>query len=63
MPMFLLAYRSAVHDTTGLTPAQVLFGKELRLPYNLVIGASSNEEVTVEDYVDDVKMKLHMSTN
>ncbi|GFU10560.1 retrovirus-related Pol polyprotein from transposon 412 [Trichonephila clavipes] len=30
VPLFLLAYRSAVHETTGYSPSQMLFGRELR---------------------------------
>ncbi|GBM75402.1 Transposon Ty3-I Gag-Pol polyprotein, partial [Araneus ventricosus] len=32
LPLFLLAYRSAEHEVTGLTPAEMLFGRTLRLP-------------------------------
>jgi hypothetical protein len=30
LPLFLLAYRATSHDTTGLTPASLVFGRELR---------------------------------
>jgi hypothetical protein len=30
LPLFLLAYRAASHDTTGLTPSSLVFGRELR---------------------------------
>jgi hypothetical protein len=29
LPLFLLAYRASTHDTTGLTPASLEFGREL----------------------------------
>ena len=32
IPLFLLAYRSAPHTTTGFTPAQLVFGRHLNLP-------------------------------
>ncbi|GBM38938.1 hypothetical protein AVEN_271052-1 [Araneus ventricosus] len=32
LPPFLLAYSSAVHEVTGLTPAENVFGRTLRLP-------------------------------
>ena len=35
IPMFLLAYRSARHEATQLTPAMILFGQELCLPSQL----------------------------
>ncbi|GFX07204.1 retrovirus-related Pol polyprotein from transposon 412 [Trichonephila clavipes] len=36
LPFFLLAYRSAVHETTGYSPSQMLFGRDLRLPADLL---------------------------
>jgi hypothetical protein len=39
LPIFLLAYRASTHDSTGLTPASLVFGRELRLPYDLLFGA------------------------
>ena len=36
LPLFLLAYRSAPQETTGLSPAQLVFGRDLNLPNSLV---------------------------
>ena len=38
----LLAYRTAVHETTQYTPAKMMMGRELRLPLDLVFGGSPN---------------------
>jgi hypothetical protein len=38
VPLFLLAYRASTHDTAGLTPAKLMFGRELRLPCDLLFG-------------------------
>jgi hypothetical protein len=38
LPLFLLAYRASMYDTTGFTPASLLFGRELRLPSDLLFG-------------------------
>jgi len=35
IPMFLLAYRSSKHATTEVTPAELYFARELRLPIDL----------------------------
>ena len=32
LPLFLLAYRASTHETTGLTPANLVFGRELACP-------------------------------
>jgi len=36
VPMFLLAYRSSRHEATGVTPAELYFGRDLRLPIDLL---------------------------
>jgi hypothetical protein len=36
-----LACRASTHDTTGLTPASLVFGRELPLPCDLLFGAPS----------------------
>ena len=58
LPLFLLAYRSAVHDTTGKTPARIVFGRELCLSCNILFAYPSEEPKEVIDYVDDLKRKL-----
>ena len=35
LPLFLLAYRASTHQTTGVTPANMVFGREPRLPCDL----------------------------
>ena len=39
IPMFLLAYRSSKHETTGVTPAELYFARDLRLPVDLLRGS------------------------
>ncbi|KAJ8982924.1 hypothetical protein NQ317_004580 [Molorchus minor] len=51
LPLFLLAYRSSVHETTGQTPASIIMGRELRLPCDLKFGCPPGEDVAGEDYV------------
>jgi hypothetical protein len=43
LPIFLLAYRASTHDTTGSIPPSLVFGRELRLPCNLMFGAHPNK--------------------
>lgn len=38
VPMFLLAYRSAKHETTGFSPAELYFARDLRIPLDLLRG-------------------------
>jgi hypothetical protein len=44
LPLFLLAYRASTHDTTGFTPAGLLFGREIRLPSDLLFGTPPDKE-------------------
>jgi hypothetical protein len=46
LPILFLAYRESTHDTTGLTPATLVFGRELRLPYDLLFGAPPRQGTT-----------------
>lgn len=46
LPLFLLAYRSSPHATTGFSPAQLVFGRNLRLPDSLFRTDSPDEKTT-----------------
>jgi len=39
LPIFLLDYQASNHDTTGVTPANMVFGSEIRLHCDLIFGA------------------------
>ena len=38
LPLLMMAYRSSVHESTGFTPNEMMFGREVLLPLDLVIG-------------------------
>jgi hypothetical protein len=59
LPLFLLAYRPSTHDTTGLTPAHLVFGWELRLPCDLLFGAPPDKERLTTDHAADLVDHLH----
>lgn len=59
--LFLLAYKSSKHETTGVTPTELYFARELRLPVDLLQGGPSlNEEGLPlgRNYVENLKEKL-----
>jgi hypothetical protein len=58
LPIFLLPYRSSTHDTTGTTPASVVFGMELCLPCELLFGAVPDQEQSTTDNVVDLVDRL-----
>jgi hypothetical protein len=57
--LFLMAYRASTHETTGVTPANLVFGRELRLPCDLMFGAPPDREQSVTDYAADLVERLH----
>jgi hypothetical protein len=59
LPIFLLAYRTSTHDTTGVTPANMVFGRELRLSFDLMFGAPPDKERSTTDYAADLVERLH----
>jgi hypothetical protein len=54
LPLFLLAYRASTHDTTGFTPACLVFGRELRLPCHLLYGVPPDKERPTLDHAADL---------
>jgi hypothetical protein len=59
LPLFLLAYRASTNDTTGFTPASLVFGRELRLPCELLFEATPDKERPTTDYAADLLDNLH----
>lgn len=59
--MSFLAYRSARHETTVISPTELCFGRELRLSLDLPRGSPPQEEAsTRENYVLSLKEKINV---
>lgn len=58
LPLFLLAYRSAVHETTGQAPSSVIFGRNIKLPGDLLFGKPKDKNIPVADYVKKLEERL-----
>ncbi|UYV64922.1 K02A2.6-like [Cordylochernes scorpioides] len=58
LPPFLMAYRAAIHETTGQTPANIMFGRELRLPCDLEFGSPGEPPAEVTAYVNNLRSIL-----
>ena len=44
--LLMLAYRSSVHETTNVTPNEMMFGRQVTLPIELIYGKPApNEEI------------------
>ena len=39
LPLLAMAYRSAIHESTGCTPNELMFGWDVRLPVDLMFGS------------------------
>ena len=44
LPLLMLAYRSSVHESTGVSPALMMFGRELTLPVDMTLGRPIRED-------------------
>ena len=59
LPLLMLAYRSSVHETTGVSPAKMTFGRDLLLPFDMAIGRPVREDrVSATDYAYELEQKL-----
>ncbi|GFV03878.1 retrovirus-related Pol polyprotein from transposon 412 [Trichonephila clavipes] len=57
-PFFLLAYKSAVHETTGYSPSQMLFGRYLRLPADLLFSRPPDAALVPEEYIEKLQARM-----
>ncbi|KAI4890190.1 hypothetical protein NFI96_005542 [Prochilodus magdalenae] len=51
-PLVLLACRSAVQESTGFTPAMLMFGREHSTPMDLMFGTQPRMEESPESYTE-----------
>ena len=59
-----MAYRTAVHETTGCTPAQLMMGRDLRLPIDLLIGRPEDEVPQhASTYAEELQERLERVHN
>jgi len=58
--MFLLAYRSSKHEATGITPTELYFARELRLPIDLIQESPKFDEESLppENFVENLRNRL-----
>ena len=62
IPHVLLAYPTAVHASTGVTPHRLMFGREARIPVDLLVERKENEDVSssgTTSYATSSKEKFH----
>ncbi len=63
LPQVLMAYRSSVHAATGKTPNMMVFGRDVVLPMQAVIGRPEKDDpdVDVDEYVCTLQDRLEQA--
>jgi hypothetical protein len=58
----MMAYRSAIQETTGYSPNQMMLGRETELPIDILIGAPPEEPTAKSgiEYVDNMKERMEL---
>ncbi|GBM15576.1 hypothetical protein AVEN_95224-1 [Araneus ventricosus] len=57
-PITTKGNRSAEHEMTGLTPAEMLFCQTLRLPYDILFGRPSETPSSPNEYMKNLDARL-----
>ena len=52
LPLLMMAYRSSVHESTGFSPNEMMLGREVLLPLDLVIGQAEPTGSSTTEYAD-----------
>jgi len=55
----MLAYRSSVQESTGYSPAQMMYGMELNLPVHLLLGPLPTEDDNLHQFSWKLRERLH----
>ena len=58
LPFILLAYRTSVHDTTGASPFELMYGREVRLPEDVMFALPTTMKTAGADYKTKLKARL-----
>ncbi|KRZ49542.1 Retrovirus-related Pol polyprotein from transposon [Trichinella nativa] len=59
LPFALLAYNSSVYESTGVTPAIAMLGRELQLPLDVQIGNPPEREAQgLPDYIRETRERI-----
>lgn len=63
IPFLMLAYRSSVHESTGVSPNKMVFGRQVALPIDLVLGRTNPEKGNTSEYIQNLSDKINVIHN
>ena len=59
IPLLMLAYRSSIHVTLGVSLAMMMFGRDLTLPIDMAVGRPVRDDrISVTDHAHELEQKL-----
>ena len=59
LPLLMMAFRSSVHSTLGLSPSKMMLGRQIRLPIDLALGIPETRiSVCESDYAYQLEKQL-----
>ena len=58
LPELMMAYRASVHDTTKFTPFHLMFGREIRLPIDVMFGRTPDPVQEHTEYAKELRFRL-----
>ena len=59
IPLLMMAYRSSIHESTGVSPAMMMFGRELTLPVDMTLGRPIRDErLCATDHAYQLEQRL-----
>ncbi|GFT19863.1 retrovirus-related Pol polyprotein from transposon 412 [Trichonephila clavipes] len=56
--LFLLDYRSAVHEITGYSSSQMLFRRDICLPADLLFSRPADAPLSLEEYIEKLQARM-----
>ena len=58
LPLLMFAYRTSVQESTGCTPYQLVFGREVRLPIDVMFGLPPHYPTELNKYAMGLRLRL-----